>query len=181
MLTQMAYNRQMPILGICRGIQTLAMALGGRVWQDINEKTVTKHSQEAARSEVTHSVNIEGDSLLHQMYQEDKMYVNSFHHQAVRETGPKFRVTAKSPDNIIEAMESNEFKPIVGVQWHPECLEEGMPLFHWLIRRRWPITTPIRCTTVCSPSTPTATPPCSSRKASTSTSAIPRSSSICTR
>ena len=49
MLTQMAYNRQMPILGICRGIQTLAMALGGRVWQDINEKTVTKHSQEAAR------------------------------------------------------------------------------------------------------------------------------------
>ena len=134
MLTQMAYNRQMPILGICRGIQTLAMALGGRVWQDINEKTVTKHSQEAARSEVTHSVNIEGDSLLHQMYQEDKMYVNSFHHQAVRETGPKFRVTAKSPDNIIEAMESNEFKPIVGVQWHPECLEEGMPLFHWLIK-----------------------------------------------
>ena len=68
------------------------------------------------------------------MYQEDKMYVNSFHHQAVREPGPKFRVTAKSPDNIIEAMESNEFKPIVGVQWHPECLEEGMPLFHWLIK-----------------------------------------------
>ena len=68
MLTQMAYNRQMPILGICRGIQTLAMALGGRVWQDINEKTVTKHSQQAARSEVTHSINIEEDSLLHQMY-----------------------------------------------------------------------------------------------------------------
>ena len=133
-LTQMAYNRQMPILGICRGIQTLAMALGGRVWQDINEKTVTKHSQQAARSEVTHSVNIEEDSLLYQMYQENKMFVNSFHHQAVRETGPKFRVTAKSPDNIIEAMESNEYKPIVGVQWHPECLEEGMPLFHWLIK-----------------------------------------------
>ena len=84
-LTQMAYNRQMPILGICRGIQTLAMALGGRVWQDINEKTVTKHSQQAARSEVTHSVNIEEDSLLYQMYQENKMFVNSFHHQAVRE------------------------------------------------------------------------------------------------
>ena len=134
MLTQMAFNRQMPILGICRGIQTLAMALGGRVWQDINEKTVTKHSQQAARSEVTHSVNIDEDSLLHKMYNVDKMYVNSFHHQAVREPGPKFRVTAKSPDNIIEAMESNEFKPIIGVQWHPECLEEGMPLFHWLIK-----------------------------------------------
>ena len=133
-LTQMAYNRQMPILGICRGIQTLAMALGGRVWQDINEKTVTKHSQQAARSEVTHSVNIEEDSLLYQMYQENKMFVNSFHHQAVSEPGDKFRVTAKAPDGIIEGMESTEHKSIIGVQWHPECMDEGLPIFQWLVQ-----------------------------------------------
>ena len=59
--------------------------------------------------------------------------VNSFHHQAVAEAGDKFRVIAKSPDGIIEAMESSEFKSILGVQWHPECLEEGLPLFQWLV------------------------------------------------
>ena len=134
MITQLAYNRQMPILGICRGIQTLAMALGGRIWQDISEKTTNKHSQDAERNELTHSVNIVEDSLLYGIYGKDRMLVNSFHHQAVRELGDKFRVTAKAPDNIIEAMESSEYKPIIGVQWHPESYEEGLPLFQWLIR-----------------------------------------------
>ena len=134
MITQLAYNRQMPILGICRGIQTLAMALGGRIWQDISEKTTNKHSQDAERNELTHSVNIVEDSLLYGIYGKDRMLVNSFHHQAVREPGDKFRVTAKAPDNIIEAMESSEYKPIIGVQWHPESYEEGLPLFQWLIR-----------------------------------------------
>ncbi|MBR1388511.1 MAG: membrane dipeptidase [Prevotella sp.] len=133
LIARLAYNRQMPILGICRGIQTLAVALGGRVWQDISEKTTLKHSQEADRGEQTHSVELEEDSLLHQIYGEKRLLVNSFHHQAVREPGDKFHVVAKSPDHIIEAMESSEFKPIIGVQWHPECLEEGIPLFRWLI------------------------------------------------
>ena len=134
MITQLAYNRQMPILGVCRGIQTLAMALGGRIWQDISEKTTNKHSQDAERNELTHSVNIEPDSVLHDIFGREKMLVNSFHHQAVREPGPRFRVVAKAPDNIVEAMESSEFKPIIGVQWHPESYEEGLPLFQWLIR-----------------------------------------------
>ena len=133
LMAQLAYNRQIPILGICRGIQTLAVALGGRVWQDINEKTTMKHSQDADRSEQTHSVELEENSLLYKIYDEKRLLVNSFHHQAVRETGDKFRVVAKSPDHIIEAMESSEFKPIIGVQWHPECLEEGLPLFRWLV------------------------------------------------
>jgi len=133
MIARLAYNRQIPILGICRGIQTLAVALGGRVWQDISEKTTLKHSQEAARSEQTHSVALEEDSLLYGIYGKSRLLVNSFHHQAVREPGDKFRVVAKSPDHIIEAMESNEYKSIIGVQWHPECLEEGRPLFRWLV------------------------------------------------
>ena len=64
LITQLAYNRQIPILGICRGIQTLVMALGGKVMQDISEVTQTKHSQDANRSEPTHSVCIEEDSTL---------------------------------------------------------------------------------------------------------------------
>ena len=144
LLTQLAYNRQIPILGICRGIQTLAVALGGKVIQDISPSTLNpqpstlnllKHSQDAARSEKTHSVNVEKDSLLSYIYNKvEKLYVNSFHHQAVGNTGDRFRVTATAPDGIIEAMESTEYKSILGVQWHPECLgEDGLPLFQWLV------------------------------------------------
>ena len=72
--------------------------------------------------------------MLYRIYKSEKIYVNSFHHQAVSDPGPHFRVTAKSPDGVIEAMESNEFKPLMGVQWHPECLgEEGRKLFEWLV------------------------------------------------
>lgn len=133
MITRLAYNRQIPILAICRGIQTLAVALGGKVAQDISIQASIKHSQEADRAEQTHSIKIAEDSILHRLYGEEKIYVNSLHHQAVKETGDKFRVVAKSPDGIIEAMESSEYKSIIGVQWHPECLDEGKPLFRWLV------------------------------------------------
>lgn len=133
LITRLAYNRQLPILGICRGMQTLAVALGGKVAQDITVQSNIKHSQDADRAEQTHSVKIVEDCTLRKLYGEEKIFVNSFHHQAVKETGDKFRVVAKSSDGIIEAMESSEFKSIIGVQWHPECLEEGMPLFRWLI------------------------------------------------
>jgi microsomal dipeptidase-like Zn-dependent dipeptidase/gamma-glutamyl-gamma-aminobutyrate hydrolase PuuD len=133
LISRLAYNRQIPMLGICRGIQTLATAFGGKVAQDISDVATIKHSQDADRSEPTHSVIIDEDSSLFDIYKSTKVMVNSFHHQAVAEAGDKFRVIAKSPDGIIEAMESSEFKSILGVQWHPECLEEGLPLFQWLV------------------------------------------------
>ena len=133
MITRLAYNRQIPILGICRGIQALAVALGGKVAQDISIQANVKHSQDADRAEQTHSIKIAEDSILYSLYGEEKIYVNSFHHQAVKDTGEKFRVVAKSSDGIVEAMESSEYKSIIGVQWHPECLEDGMPLFRWLV------------------------------------------------
>ena len=144
LITQLAYNRQIPMLGICRGIQTLAMALGGHVAQDINGLRNTdnglrnypiKHSQDARRSEPTHSVTIEPNSTLYNIYKEESLFVNSFHHQAVDDSGERFRVTARSTDGVVEAIESREFKSIVGVQWHPECLEDGLPLFQWLVKQ----------------------------------------------
>ena len=132
-ITQLAYNRQIPILGICRGIQTLAMVLGGHVRQDISDIQQVKHSQEEARHVATHRVTIDKDSILYHLYNETTLNVNSFHHQAVDDAGPRFRVVAKSEDGIVEAIESTEYKSIVGVQWHPECLEEGLPLFQWLV------------------------------------------------
>lgn len=137
-ITRLAYNRQIPILGICRGIQTLAMALGGKVKQDITDIATLNHSQKEERNVPTHNVIIEKDSILSQLYKlTDKnatLKVNSFHHQAVCDCGDKFRVVAKSEDGIVEAIESREFKSIIGVQWHPECLDEGLPLFKWLTR-----------------------------------------------
>ena len=152
LITRLAYNRQMPILGICRGIQTLAVALGGKVCQDISSTPahigrggLVKHSQDADRSEPTHSVTISEGSTLFNIYKDEQqrstlnaqrstVYVNSFHHQAVSETGERFRVVATATDGIVEAIESSEFKSILGVQWHPECLgDDGLPLFEWLV------------------------------------------------
>ena len=137
LITQLAYNRQIPMLGICRGIQTLAMALGGKVQQDISDVAQIRHSQDAERSEPTHSVTIEPASTLFNIYNREKLFVNSFHHQAVSDSGERFRVTARSADGIVEAIESREYKSILGVQWHPECMsaEDGSPIFSWLVRQ----------------------------------------------
>ena len=137
LIAQLAYNRQIPMLGICRGIQTLAMALGGKVQQDISDVAQIRHSQDADRSEPTHSVTIEPDSTLFNIYNKEKLFVNSFHHQAVCDPGERFRVTARSADGIIEAIESRDYKSILGVQWHPECMsaEDGSPIFTWFVQQ----------------------------------------------
>lgn len=143
LITRLAYNRQIPMLGICRGIQTLAMALDGEVEQDIYETrgkseeargSMLRHSQDADRWEPTHKVDIIKETALYGIYGEYTL-VNSFHHQAVRKAGPHFKVSATASDGVIEAIESCEEKAIMGVQWHPEWLgDDGLPLFEWLVR-----------------------------------------------
>ena len=149
---RLAYNRQIPMLGICRGIQTLVTALDGEVDQDIAESfaaahgagraaaaaghSLIKHSQDADRSEPTHTVRISRESVLYSLYKTETLAVNSIHHQAVRASGRRFSVSAKAPDGVIEAIENSEFKPFIGVQWHPEWLgESGQVLFRWLVDR----------------------------------------------
>ena len=144
----LARNRQIPILGICRGLQCIAIASGGKVAQDIEESRklaaksllsdgemvrLIKHNQDADRKECTHSVEIDPNSILYSIYKTKKLFVNSFHHQAVSYIGPKLKITAKAADGVVEALESTEFKPFLAVQWHPEWLEEdGLKLFEWL-------------------------------------------------
>ena len=142
LLTQLAADRQIPILGICRGIQTMNAAFGGALYQDIHsqmEGKRIKHDQSLDRSYASHTVQIEKDSTLYELFGTESLAVNSFHHQAVKEAAPGFRVCARATDGVIEAMESTEYKSMLGVQWHPECFilrgdECMMPLFHWLIR-----------------------------------------------
>lgn len=136
LLTRYAFDRQLPMLGICRGIQTLAMSLGGHVEQDIKPSpTLIKHSQTSHQSTQTHSVNITPGTMLNEIFDgEDTIYVNSFHHQAVDNPGKHMRTAATAPDGTIEAIESSEQKPVIGVQWHPEWLaDDGLPLFRWLV------------------------------------------------
>ena len=143
MLTRLAANRQIPMLGICRGIQVMNAALGGSLYQDIYTEApgnLLKHSQDMDRAFPSHTVDIAADSLLYRIMRTGKLPVNSFHHQAVKAPAPGFRISATAPDGIIEAIESTEYKPMLGVQWHPECFILSdrnkcmMPLFGWLVK-----------------------------------------------
>lgn len=141
-LVRMAYNRQIPMLGICKGIQMINAALGGTLYQDIHSQKEggvwVKHSQDEDRRYPSHTVKVEEGTLLQKLFGKDTLQVNSFHHQACKDIAPCLRLSAISPDGIIEAIESNEHKSILGVQWHPETFvlrdnDEMMPIFHWLI------------------------------------------------
>ena len=131
-LVREAYNRQVPMLGICKGAQVIDFALGGKLFQDIGKS----HSQEEPKSIATHNIKIEKDSILYGLFGKDELMVNSFHHQAIKEPAPCLKVTAMSEDGIIEAVESNEMKSILGVQWHPEGFWESgemKPIFDWFV------------------------------------------------
>ncbi len=140
-LVRLAANRQIPILGICRGIQVLNAALGGELYQDIHsqmEGKRIKHDQELDRAYPSHTVTISTNSLLYTLFNKERLEVNSFHHQAVKTPADGLRTVAVSPDGVIEAVESTEHKSIIGVQWHPECFclnnDDCMsPLFRWLV------------------------------------------------
>lgn len=140
LLVRLATDRGLPILGICRGIQTLAAALGGQVHQDIYAamgNNLLNHDQSEERGVATHRVNLQPGTRLATIFGCDTIGVNTFHHQAVSAVPIGFRVSALSPDGVIEAMEATDGRSIIGVQWHPEsffmkdsnrCM---MPLFQW--------------------------------------------------
>lgn len=119
-----------PILGICRGCQILAIAVGGSMFQDIyaqKEQPLLQHAQKAPRYHVSHLALIQEGSLLHRIMGEGQIKVNSFHHQAVRELPAGFRISGVATDGVIEAIESMENPFVIGVQWHPEDLYARHP------------------------------------------------------
>lgn len=136
-----ARQQNLPILGICRGIQVMNVASGGTLIQDIPSQVAgaLDHTREVPPHEpcsLAHEIWIEKDSLLSRLMREriadDTCEVNSRHHQAVKQVGPCFRVTATAPDGIIEAIEDPSLRFCLGVQWHPENFfrtGEFRPLF----------------------------------------------------
>jgi len=122
-LVKQAVERQLPVLGICRGCQLINVAFGGNLIQDIPSQvpeSTVNHNQEEAREVATHSVRITPNSRLSQIAQTEQVMVNSFHHQAVNVVAPEFEPVAWTEDGVIEAIESTEEKAVLGVQWHPE-------------------------------------------------------------
>ncbi|HEY9507162.1 MAG TPA: gamma-glutamyl-gamma-aminobutyrate hydrolase family protein [Gemmatimonadales bacterium] len=118
-----ARQREIPMLGICRGIQVLNVALGGTLWQDLPSELVgaVDHSPEAARSDRTHVVRLQAGSLIASALGGTEVRVNSFHHQAIRDLAPKLVATGWTEDGLIEAVEGAPGEPwLLAVQWHPE-------------------------------------------------------------
>ena len=129
-LTQKALDQDLPILAICRGIQMLNVAAGGTIYQDIAAEMpqpTLRHSQSGAGWYASHTIDIMSESRLFQVFDSPTARVNSFHHQAVREIGEGFIVTAKARDNVIEAIESPTHRFVIGVQCHPEMMWEHHP------------------------------------------------------
>lgn len=123
-LTRQALKADLAILAICRGVQVLNVAMGGTLYQDINSQLgqVLKHRQDAPRWHASHKVNIKNGSLLSRILQSREIRVNSLHHQAINKVGYGLKVSAQAADGIIEGVESDNHKFVVGVQWHPEAM-----------------------------------------------------------
>lgn len=135
-LLEEALHRSIPVLGICRGMQVVALGCGGKVAQDMavwwsrhpeamrdaDTGSLLKHSQDAPRDCATHHVTVKEGTMLHDFVETTRFAVNSFHHQAVVHPG-SLTVSATAADGCIEAIESRAAMSFVmGVQWHPECL-----------------------------------------------------------
>lgn len=118
-----------PIFGICRGCQLINTVMGGTVYQDLpsqNPAAYIRHSQAAPGSYPTHHVQVEAESVLAHALGETA-YVNSRHHQAIKDVAPDLWATAKAPDGVVECVESKGSDQIVAVQWHPENMWQEHP------------------------------------------------------
>ncbi len=130
-LVKKAAERDMPILGICRGMQVIGAAFGSHIIQHMEG-----HMQTLPKDNVAHDITIDKNSLLYRITGKENMAVNSFHHQAVGE-GFAGRVSAVAGDGCIEALELVDKSFVFGVQWHPEHLldrEENIKIFKEFIK-----------------------------------------------
>ena len=121
-LCRRCIDLQIPQLAICRGIQILNVAMGGTLIQDLpsEKKSTIAHRQPPPRDTPTHAIDVDPRSRLASVLGEIRLSVNSFHHQAVDRLGRGLRVTARSADGVIEAIEAPGPTFVVGVQFHPE-------------------------------------------------------------
>ena len=139
-VTRLALEANVPILGICRGLQLLNVAMGGTLIQDIPSQVpgAVKHYAQPLDVTLLHTIEIEPDSVLARVTETTSMAVNSWHHQTAKEVGRGLRINSRARDGVIEGLESSEGKPILAVQFHPEECVPVYPrfrvFFDWLVQ-----------------------------------------------
>lgn len=125
-----ALDMNIPILGICRGIQLINVAAGGSLYQDIKEQynTEISHSIPGSRKwDIIHKIDLVRGTKLYDIYDSKTKGVNSFHHQAVKNLAPSLKASAYSEDGLVEGFELEGTRFLIGVQWHPEKMFEKYP------------------------------------------------------
>ena len=125
-MAQLARSVDLPLLGICGGMQAVNVAFGGSLYQDIESQRTRplQHRQSAPATELSHPVKIASKSLLHRIVKTETLRVNSSHHQSVKDVAPSLTASALAPDGIIEAIESSSQRFLLGIQWQQEFLFE---------------------------------------------------------
>jgi len=129
-LLKAAMKKNMPILGICGGMQIINVAFGGTLYQDIKEERPASgnHQQTVRKDKTSHQVKLAPGTRLYRMMTGKKgktplpLRVNSTHHQAIKDLGQGLTVNAVATDGIVEGVESRTHRFLVGIQWHPELL-----------------------------------------------------------
>lgn len=121
-----AFSRDLPILAVCRGMQLLTVAFGGSLHQDLSERASDSLDCERVthrgpdHTDTTHPVCIEPNTMLGRCIDQQRLMVNSHHHQGIRELPANLRTSARSRDGLIEAVEHTSNTCVLGIQWHPE-------------------------------------------------------------
>ncbi len=122
MVLKAALEKDMPVLGICRGIQFINAVLGGTLYQDLplQHPSDTEHHQHAPYDVPVHKVTVKKHSPLYDCLQAETLPVNSYHHQAVKTLAPGLKPMAVSEDGLTEALYMPGKRFLWAVQWHPE-------------------------------------------------------------
>ena len=129
-IIKLAYRVDMPMLGICGGMQSINVALGGTLFQDIHSQIplALPHQPSYSATKMAHSIEIAPHTLLRKVTRRAVIAVNSSHHQSIKRVAPPMVSTALSPDGVIEAIEAPRKRFFLGVQWHPEFLYDRDPI-----------------------------------------------------
>ena len=136
-LIRWAYEDDLPVLGVCRGIQVINVALGGSLYQDLDDQKPSELQHSTADSptmweQEAHEMHIRPDSKLASVLGPRALAVNSLHHQAVKTLAPGLTSTAEAPDGTIEALEAKGRNFFLALQCHPEMLWQKSSDIHWL-------------------------------------------------